>query len=298
MTRVVSTVEEAREAVAEARSRGHRVGLVPTMGALHEGHARLIESCRAESGLVVVSIFVNPSQFAPNEDFGRYPRTLEADRLLCERYGADLIFAPSASLVYPRGFVDSAFVEVPGLSVVLEGASRPGHFRGVATVVVKLFVMIQPDTAYFGTKDFQQLLIVRRLVEDLNLPVVVRPVPTVREPDGLAMSSRNRYLNSDDRRAATVLYHALERAREGVDAGERDAKRVRQVLAEAIESEPRARLDYAEVADPETLEPLSAIDPARGAVGLLAVRFGPTRLIDNALLTERPGNGSGVSKAV
>jgi pantoate--beta-alanine ligase len=285
VTRVVATVDEVRSAVAGAKAKRATVGLVPTMGALHEGHARLIECCRAESAFTVVSIFVNPTQFGPAEDFDRYPRTPEADRLVCERAGTDLIFAPAAEVMYPRGPFASTFVEVPGLSDVLEGASRPGHFRGVATVVLKLLTTVQPDLAYFGAKDFQQQVILRHMARDLNLSVDIRTAPTVREPDGLALSSRNRYLDPAERRAATVLFRALDRAREAVGRGERDANRVRQVLTETVKSEERARLDYAEVADPETLEPLTTIDVGRVAVGLLAVRFGSTRLIDNAVLT-------------
>jgi pantoate--beta-alanine ligase len=253
------------------------------MGALHDGHVRLIERCRAEAGLVVVSIFVNPTQFGPNEDFTRYPRTLEQDLRRCAEAGADLVFAPDASVMYPRS-TPATYVEVPGLSDVLEGASRPGHFRGVATVVLKLFTIVAPDLAYFGEKDYQQQLVIRRMVGDLNLPVEVRTVPTFREPDGLALSSRNRYLDPDERRAATILSEALGRAARAADAGERDADRVRQILRDAIESERRATLDYAEVADAESLEPLSHLAPGRLAVALLAVRIGRTRLIDNRVL--------------
>jgi pantoate--beta-alanine ligase len=287
VTRVVTTAEEVRGAVTAARRVGGTVGVVPTMGALHEGHARLIEQCRAEcgGGLVIVTIFVNPTQFGPNEDFERYPRTPEADRQLCARAGADLIFAPDARTMYPRGLAGSTFVEVPGLSQVLEGAVRPGHFRGVATVVLKLLTITQPDLAFFGAKDFQQQLVIHRMVADLRLPVTVRTVPTVRDHDGLALSSRNRYLDPEQRRAAGALFRALERARAAVRGGERDANRVRQVLTETIESEVAASLDYAEVADAETLEPLAAIALDRAAVGLLAVRIGTTRLIDNALLS-------------
>jgi pantoate--beta-alanine ligase len=255
------------------------------MGALHQGHVCLIESCRAETGLVVVSIFVNPTQFGPNEDFSRYPRTLESDAGSCAGAGADLIFAPTVAAMYP-GNEPATFVEVPGLSDRFEGASRPGHFRGVATVVLKLLNIIGPDAAYFGQKDYQQQAVIRRLVSDLNVPVAIRTVATVREPDGLAMSSRNRYLEGDDRRAATVLSAALARAVAAVAAGERDAGRVRQILEETVRSEERAWLDYAAVADAETLEPLSRLEPGRPAVALLAARVGPARLIDNAMLVE------------
>jgi pantoate--beta-alanine ligase len=285
MARLVKTVEDVRAAVAEARRSGRVVGLVPTMGALHQGHARLIERGRQESGLVAVSIFVNPTQFGPAEDFSRYPRTLDADLAVCDANGADLVFAPEVATMYPGPRESATFVEVPGLSYVLEGASRPGHFRGVATVVLKLFTIVQPDLAFFGAKDYQQQLIIRRMVDDLNLPVTVRTVETVREPDGLALSSRNRYLDPDQRRAATVLYRALMAARAAVAAGERDAGRVRQVLTETIQSETTAGLDYAEVADADTLQPLTHLEPGRRAVGLLAVRIGTTRLIDNAPLT-------------
>jgi pantoate--beta-alanine ligase len=285
--RVVTTVEEVRAAVAAARGAGRTVGVVPTMGALHEGHARLIEECRAGcgDGLVIVTVFVNPTQFGPNEDFDRYPRTPEPDCQLSARAGADLIFAPDARTMYPWGLAESTFVEVPRLSQVLEGAVRPGHFRGVATVVLKLLAITQPDHAFFGAKDFQQQVVIRRMVADLHLPVTVHTVSTVRDHDGLALSSRNRYLDPAHRHAAGVLYRALERAHAAVREGERDANRVRQILTETIESEVTASLDYAEVADAETLEPLVAIESDRAAVGLLAVRIGSTRLIDNALLS-------------
>lgn len=286
MTRWVTSVDEVRSESMAARRAGRVVGLVPTMGALHDGHVRLVERCRAESDLTIVSVFVNPTQFGPAEDFQRYPRTPEADLLACQSAGADLVFAPTADAMYPNGLAASTFVEVPGLSDVLEGASRPGHFRGVATVVLKLFQATAPDIAYFGQKDYQQLCVIRRMVEDLNSPVSVRSLPTVREPDGLAMSSRNRYLDGPQRRSAAVLFRALGAARAAVAGGERDANRVRQILTRTIESELRAVIDYAEVADPLTLDALSTIPEGRGAVGLLAVRVGATRLIDNAVLTE------------
>jgi pantoate--beta-alanine ligase len=281
---VVETVESVRHALKNARAEGLRIGLVPTMGALHEAHVRLIEACRRNGEFVVVSNFVNPTQFGPGEDFERYPRTLDADRLRCAEGGASLIFAPSVAEMYPGGR-PLTFVEVPGLSDVFEGASRPGHFRGVATVVMKLFQIVQPDVACFGEKDYQQLLVIRRMVEDLDVPVVIRSMPTVREPDGLAMSSRNRYLNPDQRRAARVLSTALFRAREAVQEGERDADRIRQNMRETVELEALAKLDYAEVADAATLEPLTAVGDGRNGVALLAVRIGPARLIDNLTLS-------------
>jgi pantoate--beta-alanine ligase len=282
---LVETVEDLRRAVVAMRDRGLRVGLVPTMGALHGGHGRLIEQCRSLVGSVVVSIFVNPTQFGPNEDFERYPRPLEEDIALCRASGAHLVFVPSATVVYPHG-PRSTFVEVPGLSDVLEGASRSGHFRGVATVVLKLLEMVRPDVAVFGRKDYQQQLIIRRMAEDLHLPVEIVTAATVREPDGLAISSRNRYLSPAERRAASVLYRALERGKQAVAGGERDANRVRQILRQAIESEELARLDYAEVADADTLEPLDDLNPPRRAVALLAARIGSTRLIDNLSMAE------------
>jgi pantoate--beta-alanine ligase len=256
------------------------------MGALHEGHSRLIEQCRAEAGLAVVSIFVNPTQFGPSEDFERYPRSESDDLERCEAAGADLVFAPEIPALYPTG-LRSTFVEVPGLSDILEGASRPGHFRGVATVVLKLFEIIQPDLAYFGQKDYQQQLVIRRMIEDLHLSVELRICRTVREGDGLAQSSRNRYLSPLDRHGATVLYRALERAKQAVAGGQREADRIRQILRETLESERSVKVDYVEVADAQTLEPLDRLNDSRVAVALLAARVGTTRLIDNTILTER-----------
>jgi pantoate--beta-alanine ligase len=281
--RMVETIGHVRDHVARARKAGRSVGLVPTMGALHEGHARLIETCRDSCDEVVVSIFVNPTQFGPNDDYSRYPRSLEADLATCERAGASLVFVPSSEEIYPP-VSETTYVEVPGLSDILEGASRPGHFRGVATVVLKLFGIVRPDIAYFGQKDYQQQLVLRRMVTDLNVPVRIETVPTVRESDGLALSSRNRYLNSEERRAATVLSRSLREAEAAVRAGERSAERVRQVLHATLESERLASVDYAEVADAETLEPLTVLGEGRRGVALLAVRVGPARLIDNAIL--------------
>lgn len=285
MPELVESVEHVRGAVTRAREGGRVVGLVPTMGALHDGHVRLIERCRDEADWVAVSIFVNPTQFGPGEDFSRYPRTLEADLDRCRAAGAKLVFSPTPAAIYPNG-PQSTFVEVPGLSDVLEGASRPAHFRGVATVVLKLFEIVRPDVAVFGQKDYQQQLVIRRMVQDLHVPVRIVTEPTVREPDGLAMSSRNRYLDPDERRAALVLYRALARAREAVLGGESSANRVRQILGETIKSNERVHLDYAEVADADTLEPLDRLGPGSRAVALMAARVGSTRLIDNLALTE------------
>ncbi|MGO9816013.1 MAG: pantoate--beta-alanine ligase [Isosphaeraceae bacterium] len=285
MLEPVESIKTLRAAVAAAHGSGRRVGLVPTMGALHEGHTRLIERCRHEAELVVVSIFVNPTQFGPNEDMARYPRTLPEDLRKCAAAGADLVFVPTEAVIYPRGRA-ATFVEVPGLSHVLEGASRPSHFRGVATVVLALLEIVRPDLAVFGQKDYQQQLLIRRMVEDLHVPVEVVVVPTVREPDGLAMSSRNRYLDPAQRQAATVLFRALRNARDSVTGGERDANLVRQILDRTISLEVSVKLDYAEVADADSLEPLVVIEPERRAVALVAARVGSTRLIDNLLLTE------------
>ncbi len=282
---VVESVAEVRRAVAQARSSGRVVGLVPTMGALHAGHVRLIERCRDEAGWVAVSIFVNPTQFGPNEDFTRYPRTLDDDLARCRDAGVELVWAPTPSIVYPGG-PKSTWVEVPGLSEVLEGASRPGHFRGVATVVLKLFEVVRPDVAVFGQKDYQQQLVIRRMVADLHVPVRIVTEPTVREPDGLALSSRNRYLSPEERGSATVLHRSLLRAKDAVRGGETSANRVRQILRNTIESTGSVRLDYAEVADADTLASLERVDSDTRAVALVAARVGSTRLIDNLLLTD------------
>jgi len=282
---LIESVAQVRRAVAAARDLGQRVGLVPTMGALHAGHSGLIAQCRAESGLAVVSIFVNPTQFGPAEDFERYPRSVADDLARCETAGADLVFAPDVATVYPNG-LRSTFVEVPGLSDVLEGTSRPGHFRGVATVVLKLFEIARPDLAFFGQKDYQQQLLIRRMIGDLQLSIELRTCPTFREADGLALSSRNRYLNPRDRQTATLLYRALERAKHAVAGGQRQAERIRQILRETLESDASVKLDYAAVADAETLEPLGDLDEGRRAVALLAAQVGTTRLIDNIILAD------------
>jgi pantoate--beta-alanine ligase len=263
------------------------------MGALHRGHVELVKECRADVGLVVVSIFLNPTQFGPGEDLAKYPRTLDDDLQMCAHAGVDLVFAPSVASIYPRG-TQSTFVEVPGLSDVLEGASRPGHFRGVTTVVLKLFEIVGPDLAIFGQKDYQQQLLIRRMVEDLHVPLVVRTCPTVREPDGLALSSRNRFLDPESRQAATVLYRALTRARKAVDGGHKLGDRIRQILVETVGLETSVRLDYAEVVDGRTLEPLDDLGMRRQAIALLAARVGSTRLIDNMLLVEQNHGESGL----
>src|SRR5438067_699045 len=277
LTPVVTTVAEVRAVIEAVRRQGKTVGLVPTMGALHEGHAALVRAARRASDFVVVSIFVNPAQFGPKEDVARYPRAPEADQKLCTEAGADLVFAPAVGEVYPEHSV--TFVEVKGLGEVLEGASRPGHFRGVCTVVLKLFNIVRPDAAHFGAKDFQQARIIRQIVRDLNVPVEVRVEPTVREADGLAMSSRNRYLSSAERAAAPGIYRALRRVRERALAGEVDAARLESALHAELSAIPGARADYARVVDADTLRPLARLD--RPAVAAAAVFLGSTRLIDN-----------------
>ena len=280
---VVRTVKEARVVVGRARAQGCEVGMVPTMGALHEGHASLIRAARRETDLVVVSIFVNPTQFGPTEDFTRYPRTEEADLLICQEAGAQLIFSPSSKEMYPNG-LESMYVEVNELTAGLEGACRPTHFRGVTTVVAKLFTAVQPDAAWFGEKDYQQLQVVRRMVSDLLLPVEIKAAPLVREADGLALSSRNRYLSKDERAAATVLWRAIQAGQAAVAGGERSGEKVRTLLKSVVESERLARLEYAEVADAETLEPVNVLGQGREARVLIAASVGKTRLIDNAPL--------------
>lgn len=280
---IVHGIEETRRRVAQARAEGKRIGFVPTMGALHKGHAALVERSVAECDFTVVSVFVNKLQFGAGEDFDKYPRTLEADAALCREVGADLVFAPSHGEMYP--FEPRAFVEVEGLTEGLCGRFRPGHFRGVTTVVAKLFHIVGPDVAYFGEKDAQQLYVIRRMVQDLDFPVEIRGVPTVRESDGLAMSSRNTYLSPAERAAAPALYRGLSRARDLAAAGERDAARLIAAVREEIAREPLMREQYVEVVDVDELKPLSTIDGK--ALVAAAVFVGETRLIDNVVIDLR-----------
>jgi pantoate--beta-alanine ligase len=274
---VATHIDETRRYLAAARQRGHTIGLVPTMGALHEGHASLLRAARRESGYVVASIFVNPTQFGPNEDYTCYPRTFEKDLALCAAEGVDLVFAPDTAVIYPPDF--RTFVEVRSLQDTLCGASRPGHFRGVATVVLKFFTIIEPDIAYFGQKDAQQVRIIQQLVRDLDLQVRIHVCPIVREPDGLAISSRNQYLSAEERKNATVLHRALVQARTMIDGGERNPVVVRRDMTEMIAATPGATVDYAEVVNEESLQSVEGI---HGRTLLaVAVRFGQTRLIDN-----------------
>ena len=261
-------------------SREGSFGLVPTMGALHEGHASLVRKARLECEHVGASIFVNPSQFGAGEDFGKYPRTLERDLELLEKLGVDVVFVPSVDVMYPPGY--QTWVEVADVTTRLEGECRPGHFRGVATVVAKLFNAFMPSRAYFGQKDAQQVVVLRRMVRDLSFPVELVVCPTLREADGLALSSRNAYLNPAERKAATVLFRSLCSAREKYDSGERDAEALRAAMISILSSEPLADAQYVSAADPETLEELEKIE--KGVLLSLAVRIGKTRLIDNFLI--------------
>ena len=277
--RALHSVREAREALESVRKPDNLIGLVPTMGALHAGHEALIQAAREESGAVVVSIFVNPLQFGPNEDYTKYPRPLSQDLEICERHAVDLVFVPSVEEMYP--LPQLTFTEVTRVSEHLCGASRPGHFRGVATVVLKLFNIVQPDRAYFGEKDMQQLAVIRRMVTDLNLAIEIVGVATVREADGLAISSRNQYLSAAERKAAPVLYRALQDAANRIRSGERDARKIRQAGIAVLGNEPLVRLEYFEIADPDEMQPLSGISgPVRIAA---AIRIGSTRLIDNVM---------------
>lgn len=281
------SISEIRSLVRAAREQRRPIGFVPTMGALHAGHLSLVEAARRDGCWSVVSIFVNPTQFAPNEDFSRYPRDETGDLALCEKTGVDAVFLPATDEVYPPAAATT--VHVRGLGDHLCGPHRPGHFDGVATIVCKLFNMVQPDRAYFGMKDAQQLAIIRRMTADLDLPVAIIGCPTVREPDGLAMSSRNRYLAPDERARALSLYRALSAARSLVEAGERRAAPIEQQMAQIIAAARPTSVDYISIVDAETLQPVADL---RGPVTIaLAVRFGATRLIDNLTLDPPPAQG-------
>lgn len=277
MIKVVSTVDETRAQVKEWRKQGLTVGLVPTMGYLHEGHQSLIKKAVEENDRVVVSVFVNPIQFAPNEDLETYPRDLEADTRLCDSTGADLIFHPTPEEMYPEGF--STHIQMDNLTKELCGKTRPTHFGGVCTVVGKLFNIVQPDKAYFGQKDAQQLAIIKRMVRDLNFDIEIVGCPIIREPDGLAKSSRNTYLNADERKAALILSKSIELGKQLVAEGERDAQTIIKAMTDKINTESLARIDYVNVVDALNIEPL---DTLKGEVLVaIAVYIGKTRLIDN-----------------
>ncbi len=284
---VVTTRVGLRPHLAAARVAGKTIGLVPTMGALHAGHMSLVERSRRECDYTVATIFVNPTQFGPNEDFSRYPRTLDADLTLLANASVDLVFAPDTAEMYPAG--NSTLVEVGQVSEPLEGQFRPGHFRGVSTIVLKLFQLIPADVAYFGQKDFQQSLVIRRMVEDLNLPIAIRVCPIVREPDGLAMSSRNRYLSLDERRRALALSQSLQVARELVRRGTQDPAVILRAMSNTIAAAGGIRVDYVTLVNPQTLEPVTKVD--RPTAALVAAWVGITRLIDNELLTSEPVEG-------
>jgi pantoate--beta-alanine ligase len=274
------------------REQDQTIGLVPTMGALHDGHLSLVREARRMCDVVVVSVFVNPTQFAMDEDFERYPRDLTKDTAVLNDYNVDYIFAPSIEEIYPKDF--ATYVTVGGLSEQLEGSSRPGHFRGVATVVTILLNIVRPDFAFFGQKDAQQTLVIKRLVRDLAFETEIVILPTVREESGLALSSRNAYLNEDERRAALVLYRSLSRAKEMYRAGERSGSRLAEAIHATVAAEPLARLDYVSVSDAETLEQLEKLDD-RTVLIALAVHLGRTRLIDNIVLNRKKNGGAATS---
>jgi len=285
---IIRTVSWMKQAARQARAENHVIGMVPTMGALHEGHLSLLRRAQSECSKVFASIFVNPTQFGPNEDLSKYPRTFEADVAKLESAGVDILFAPDAKEIYPAGF--TTYVTVEGLSDRLEGRSRPGHFRGVATVVLKLFEIAQPHFAFFGRKDAQQSRILQRMLQDLNSDVELVLCPIVRESDGLALSSRNAYLNPEERRAAAVLHRALEAVREEVLAGTRDALTLQNAARRVLAEEKLAQVDYVEVASADTFEPVARIG-AQPAYVLLAVFVGKTRLIDNLLIEPAADSG-------
>lgn len=275
---IVKTIKQSRQAVALQKKRGKRIGFVPTMGALHDGHLSLVRLAKKHSDFVVVSIFVNPAQFGPKEDYKKYPRDLKKDAALCKIAGADMIFAPNVKEIYPSGF--STYVNIEHLTQGLCGASRPGHFRGVATVVGKLFNIVQPDVAVFGQKDAQQLAVIRRMVKDLDLPVKIIGAPIVRERDGLAMSSRNAYLTLEERAEAVTLYRALQLAECMVKSGKRKADSVKREMAKLLcRDAPLGEIDYIEIVDNETLSPIKKISSR--ALIAMAVKFPNARLIDN-----------------
>jgi pantoate--beta-alanine ligase len=278
---IIERIEDLRRIVRRIRREDKIIGLVPTMGALHEGHVSLIRLAASSNDFTVVSIFVNPTQFGPAEDFERYPRSLDPDLEKSRSTGVDLVFAPTADEMYPSGF--GTYTEVEGLTQMLEGASRPGHFRGVATIVLKLFNLVEPHRAYFGLKDYQQLKVIQKMVRDLSLDIEIVPGPTVREPDGLAMSSRNAYLEPRERQAAAALFRALQEAKARAEAGESDAESIRKAAEDVLRAEPLADIDYVAVVDPETLQPVGQV---RGpALVALAVRIGSVRLIDSAVIS-------------
>lgn len=280
---IVTTIAETRAAVAALRAQGKTIGLVPTMGALHEGHLSLVRAARVACDAVVATIFVNPTQFAPNEDFSKYPRTFDTDCEMLRGEGVELLFAPAVEEMYPPGA--TTFVAVEPIGDRLDGATRPGHFRGVATVVAKLFHIVTPHKAFFGQKDAAQVAVLRRMVWDLNFDLDLVVCPIVREPDGLAMSSRNRYLSEEDRHLALILYRALRHIEEKIELGETDAPELIRTGLGVLAEDPDARLDYLKIVDPDTLEDLADVET--GALIAVAAWIGPARLIDNLLIPPR-----------
>ncbi|MCW3489977.1 pantoate--beta-alanine ligase [Dethiobacter alkaliphilus] len=277
---IIRDITTLRQHIKKARQAGKTVGFVPTMGYLHPGHLSLLHQARNENDLTVLSIFVNPLQFGVGEDYEEYPRDLEADAAQAETAGCDLIFAPTVKEMYPKGY--ATFVDVERLTETLCGASRPGHFRGVTTVVTKLFNIVTPDRAYFGQKDAQQALVLRKMARDLNMDLQVLIMPTIREKDGLAMSSRNTYLSPEERTQATVLSRSLRQAQEKIKHGERDANKITEFITQTIQSEPLANIDYVAIVDTDEIKPTETINGQ--TLIALAVRFGKTRLIDNIIV--------------
>lgn len=280
---IITEAKEMQRRVADLRREGKSIGFVPTMGALHEGHLSLMRKARGDNDIVVVSIFVNPTQFGPGEDFERYPRDLDRDKELTERVGVDIIFTPTLDEIYSQHH--STFVEVEGLSEGLCGRNRPGHFRGVATIVAKFFNITRPHRAYFGQKDYQQALIIKRMIENLNFDIELVLLPIIREEDGLALSSRNTYLSPEEREQALVLNRSLKKAQELLGGGERESRAILSQMREMISKEDLARIDYLGIYHPDTLEEMETID--KEALVALAVRIGETRLIDNILWRSR-----------
>ena len=283
MMKLIEKIADLREEIKRFKREGKIIGFVPTMGYFHEGHLSLMEIARKRSDVLVVSIFVNPIQFGPNEDYNRYPRDLKRDLKLAEERGVDIVFHPDNREMYQENF--QTYVNVEKLTKGMCGKYRPGHFRGVTTVVAKLFNIVQPDIAVFGQKDAQQAMVIKRMVGDLNFPVEIVVGPVIREHDGLAMSSRNTYLNDEERKQAPMIYKALKVAREKVKMGNRDAAKLKEIIENTIATAPLARIEYVEIVDDENLEPVSEVKP--GTLAAVAVWFGKTRLIDNIYLMER-----------
>jgi pantoate--beta-alanine ligase len=275
--KTIHSPNEMQKTCMDLKKRGRTIGFVPTMGYLHEGHLSLIRVAKRESDVLVVSVFVNPTQFGPEEDFKRYPRDLKRDEKLLKELGCDYLFYPKAKDMYPEGY--ETYIEVENSTMILEGAFRSGHFKGVTTIVAKLFNIVQPDIAVFGQKDFQQAVVIKRMVKDLNFPVRIVVAPTIREKSGLALSSRNSYLSDEESKQALVLYQSLNLAKEMIKAGEKDSRKIKDKMRKLILNEPKAKIDYISINDSETLEPLKKI---KGDVLIsLAVKIGKTRLIDN-----------------